>query len=183
MTQKEAYKIIYSWESDAGESFLEYFIGNCSNVIIPKLVLWMYRKSYITLDKLNLYSTKYINAKAWYLQPDYEVLCGYEDMYALFPYGQTDEIALAKAHTILAEFLVMQEVWVQRLYEFAYNGKGWSTVDQDNPKELKEHNKRMSDEIESWSERDDKEYETILALSIDEINERLEKEFNKKRNK
>ena len=54
------FSVFRCWECTVGEDFFEYFISNSNLIHIPKLMLWMYQKGYISLDKLNLYATKYM---------------------------------------------------------------------------------------------------------------------------
>jgi hypothetical protein len=98
-------------------------------------------------------------------------------MYALFPYGESDEVAYFKAESILAEFIVTQESFCKRLYDFAFKGKGWSTI-EDNEDEIAENEQRMKEAIETWSDEDEDSFEKIYELPIDEINKRLEKEYS-----
>jgi hypothetical protein len=175
MTQKEAYKIIRCWECEVGEDFFEYFIDNCDLIHIPKLMLWMYQKGYVSLDKLNLYATKYINAKEVYNQPNYDVLIGYNTPYSLFPFGESDELAIFKAEVIFAEFITLHETWCQRLYDFAFKGKWWSSINQEDEDDVNENIKRMENIIETWMDGESDDFDIILALSIDDINNKIRK--------
>ncbi len=174
MTQKEAYVIMNCWQSYEGEDFFEYFIGNEHNIVIPKLVLWMYKKDYIDLEKLNKYAEKYINAKSVWNQPDYEVLLGNGQEYSLFPYGECDDIARYKAMCILSEYIVMQDEWCQRLYNFAYKGNGWSTIDGEDTLEVHKRICHFNSYIQSWEDGDIDDFDKVSKLNIKEINDTLE---------
>ena len=172
MTQKEIYILMNCWQQEGGESFLEYFIGNCHNVLIPKLELWMWQRGYINSEKLNTYADKYIGAKTVWDHPDYEVLVGYENDYSVFPYGEGDELAELKSLYILSEYISLHENWINRLYDFAYKGISWSTREG-------EFNKNLDEVVRSWRDGDSDDFDLISKTSIEEINNRLEKEYNK----
>ena len=172
MTQKEAYIIIRCWECEVGEDFFEYFIGNCNLIHVPKLMLWMYQKGYISLEKLNLYATKYINAKEVWEQPEQDVLVGDDTPYSLFPFGVYDEIATFKAEVIFAEFITLHESWCQRLYDFVFKGEG--CVDQDDLGVVNKNIKSMEKVVASWVDGEIDDFDRILGMPIEDINNKLQ---------
>jgi len=137
-------------------------------------MLWMYQKGYISLDKLNLYATKYINAKEVWEQPEQDILVGDGTPYSLFPFGGNDEIAIFKAQVIFAEFITLHENWCQRLYDFAFKGKWWSTIEQDDLDAVDKNIKLMEKTVTFWRSGEIDDFDIILGMSIEDINNKLE---------
>lgn len=170
MNIEEVYKIIRCWELDAGESFIEYFGDNFCGIDDNEIMEWMLQKGYITEEKLSIFKE---NDSKW--KTISECMNGYEVDYALFPYGECDEEANFKSELIIAEYLIEKNK-LEKLEMFAFEGKGWASFKNEQNK--KKYQEQLKHRISKWDDEDHKEYEKILALSIDEINERLEMENN-----
>lgn len=164
MNQKEIYKIIRCWEIEAGEGFIEYFADNACNLDEDEIMEWMFKKGYIDKKKLDLFKEDGGGIGVC------DCFCAYEVDSALFPYGECDEEAIFKSELIIAEYLIEHKK-ENSLIEFAFEGQGWASFDSE---EDKQDNKNALQKcINSWDEKDDKEYEKIINLKIEDINARL----------
>lgn len=148
MGTERIYKLIRAWEIEAGEGFFDYFEGS---VNIVNLMFWMEGRNYISKKKLNDFcnnSNKFISL--------WSALCGYEDSFALFPYGECEEECMTKAISVLAEYISNNDIYEKRLEDFL--------------KEYEAYSYQMNEIIKSdWLEE---EYLKTCQLSIDELNEK-----------
>lgn len=144
MDKKHIYKLIRNFEYEMGESFTDQ---NESIVNDKCLMFWMLGKGYIDGSKIVAYT------KARFTELN-NVLCGYENEFALFPYGQCEEECHFKAMEILAEFISEVQIYQDRLKEI---------IDED-PEYLSSY--------EKYDEEFEEEYNLATSLSIDELNEK-----------
>ena len=166
MSIKDIYKILICWQYENGEGVIEYFGDNYGFTSEKELMEWMYKKKYISKDKLDLFYKSGYSTIC-------DCLCGYEIFYSLFPYGECDEEADCKAIYIISEYLYENNM-IDKLKEFAFGGKGWAYFDSKEEKER--YNKNLRNRINSWDESDDEEFNKIYSISIKDINNRLEEE-------
>ena len=148
LSTKQIYKLIRAWEIEAGEGFFDYFESNVNEV---NLMFWMEGRGYISRYKLNEFcnrNTKWISL--------WSTLCGYEDKFSLFPYGECEEECMMKATEILAEYMSYNDVYEKRLNDFL--------------NEYFSYKKEMDKSLASdWLEE---EYLKTCQLSVDELNEK-----------
>ena len=143
MDKKHIYKLIRNFEFEAGESFTDQ---NESIVNDRCLMFWMLGRGYINGTKIDAY------AKASFTELN-NVLCGYEQEFSLFPYGETEEECHFKSMEILSELIAESKIYQDRLLKI-----------------MNEH-----EEYSSYVERDEyleKEYNLAVSLSINELNEK-----------
>ncbi|HDK7194917.1 TPA: hypothetical protein PTV74_003224 [Clostridium botulinum] len=168
MNKKEMYILMRCWELMNGEGFIEYFGDNYGVIEENNFMNWMNEKEYINDEKLKIFK----NAK-WVTICD--CLCGYENSYSLFPYGECDEDANFKSEVIIAEYL-LEKGLEDRLIKFAFKGEGWASFD-DKEDEISYKNE-LKEYLNNWNDDDNDGFERINNLSIQEINDKLFKKIN-----
>jgi len=125
----------------------ESFTDQNETIVNDKLLMfWMLGKGYIDGNKIVAYT------KANFTELN-NVLCGYEDEFSLFPYGECEEECNFKATEILSEIISEVPIYQDRLTEI-----------------VNEH-----DCLKDYSENDDyleEEYNKVIKLSIVELNQK-----------
>lgn len=102
---KSIYKLIRNFEFEVGESFVDQ---NESIVDDKCMMFWMLGRGYIHPEQID----SYVHTKFTELN---NILCGYDDAFALFPFGEASEECHFKAMLVLAEFISGIEIYQNRL--------------------------------------------------------------------
>lgn len=152
VSAEDFFQAMVHWEREVGEDFIDQ---NENFISIGYFIHWLRGRGIISADKFNQYIKQDRRAT---LQT---FLAGYEDMWALFPYGETDEDAHYKGFQLMAEYLVGLDVGKKVIFD---------TITQYPDKRYKiitEHEWEHTHEL----------WERIQSISIEEINTRLEEEY------
>lgn len=152
MTGKDLFIEIQAWKEIVGENFIEYFVDNCKNVRVPKMVLWLYKEKYMTKTQLDNYCEELFKAKEFYQEPNgLKIFLG-NYSYSILT-SLSDDNREYKSEQILADYLSLNQIGVDFLYKFIYEGKGWSSMTK--KKEIENHKKIVESMIDSYNKNEE----------------------------